>query len=368
MEPIRALFPDGRNRVQNSITPPQPPFPPGRVYTAPPVLLVGAAYSFAMRTVTIGVLGSGTVGQSVLNLIERRAAIFRDIGVQIEVAGVLVRDPGKPRELPAGTPVTTDPSFLQECEVVIEGMGGTDRPLALLRPHLRSGRPVITANKALLAEKWDELRDYALAGKLYYEASVMAGTPVIGPMSTVLRASTFTRLQAVLNGTCLYILNQMEGGRSYAEALSEAQALGYAEDPPTLDVGGFDTAHKLAVLARFCADGNFPYSAVEVSGIEHLTQADVEAAHKRGERIRLVAELERQGGEWRARVAPQSLPETHPLCNAGAGRNALVYEGEECGTLIFAGGGAGGMVTASAVVGDLLDYLLGFPGHVPLHG
>ena len=312
-------------------------------------------------------LGSGTVGQDVLNLIERRQNIFSDVGVKIEVAGVLVRDVNKKRNIPDGIRVTSECDFLQECGVVIETMGGVERPLEILHPYLRSGRPVITANKALLAEKWTELRKYALDGKLYYEASVMAGTPVIGPMSTVLRASTFTRLQAVLNGTCNYILTQMEAGKEYADALAEAQALGYAEDPPTLDVGGYDTAHKLTVLARFCADGDFPYSAVQVTGIENLTLADVQDALKHGEKYKLVAELEKAGTGWKATVAPKRLPETHALCTAGASRNALVYEGEECGTLIFAGGGAGGMITASAMVGDLLDFLLGFPGHVPLH-
>ncbi|WP_034384887.1 homoserine dehydrogenase [Deinococcus sp. YIM 77859] len=320
-----------------------------------------------MRTVTVGVLGCGAVGQNILQLLERRKPIFDDLGVRIEVNGVLVRDAAKPRDVPPGTPLTSDPGFLQESSVVIEVLGGIEGPLALLRPYLRSGRPVITANKALLAECWDELREYALAGRLYYEASVMAGTPVIGPMSTVLRASTFTRLQAVLNGTCNYILTQMEGGKTYAQALAEAQALGYAEDPPTLDVGGFDSAHKLTVLARFCADGDFPYSAVRVQGIEDVTPEDVAAARAAGQRIKLVAELHREGSGWRASVSPQRLPATHPLCNEGASRNALVYEGEECGPLIFAGGGAGGMVTASAMVGDLLDWLIGFPGHVPLH-
>ena len=320
-----------------------------------------------MKTVTVGVLGSGTVGQDVLNLIERRKDIFDDLGVKIEIAGVLVRDLTKKRNIPAGIRVTNECDFLQECGVVIETMGGVQRPMELLLPYLRSGRAVITANKALLAEGWDVLRDYALDGKLYYEASVMAGTPVIGPMSTVLRASTFTRLQAVLNGTCNFVLTQMEQGKEYAAALAEAQALGYAEDPPTLDVGGFDTAHKLTVMARFCADGNFQYSAVQVQGIEGVTLADVQDAQKQGERYKLVAELERAGSGWKATVAPKRLPETHALCTAGASRNALVYEGEECGTLIFAGGGAGGMITASAMVGDLLDYVLGFPGHVPLH-
>ncbi|MFC4456448.1 homoserine dehydrogenase [Deinococcus sonorensis] len=322
-----------------------------------------------MKTVTIGLLGCGTVGQNVLTLLERRRDIFDDIGVRVEVAGVLVRDAGRPRDVPAGTRLTDAPAFLQECGVVIEAMGGTERPLSLLHPYLRSGRPVITANKALLAERWTELREYALAGRLYYEASVMAGTPVIGPMSTVLRASRFESLQAVLNGTCSYILGEMERGKEYAQALAEAQALGYAEDPPTLDVGGFDTAHKLTVLARFCADGDFSYDAVQVRGIEHLTLADIEEATDAGERYKLLAELRRgpDGQGWHAVVAPRRLPITHPICSIGAGRNALMYQGEECGELFFAGGGAGGMVTASAMVGDLLDHLIGFPGHVPLH-
>lgn len=320
-----------------------------------------------MRTVTVGLLGCGTVGGQVLRLLERRRDIFDNLGVRVEVTGVLVRDAGRKRDVPPGTPLTDDPAFLQESSVLIEALGGIRQPLALLLPYLRSGRPVITANKALLAECWDDLRAHALAGRLYYEASVMAGTPVIGPMSTVLRASTFTRLQAVLNGTCNYVLTQMEGGKTYADALAQAQALGYAEDPPTLDVGGFDTAHKLTVLARFCADGNFPYSAVEVRGIEDVTLEDVAGARAAGERIKLVAELRREGDGWHAGVSPQRLPATHALCNEGASRNAMVYEGEECGSLVFAGGGAGGMVTASAMVGDLLDWSIGFPGHVPLH-
>ncbi|WP_425148115.1 homoserine dehydrogenase [Deinococcus sp.] len=321
----------------------------------------------ALKTVTIGLLGCGTVGQDVLTLLTRRRDIFADIGVRVVVAGVLVRDVARPRGVPAGTPLTTDPGFLQECGAVIEVMGGTRTPLALLHPYLKSGRPVITANKALLAECWTELRDYALAGKLYYEASVMAGTPVIGPMSTVLRASRFTSLQAVLNGTCSYILTQMEGGKDYAQALSEAQALGYAEDPPTLDVGGYDTAHKLAVLARFCADGDFAYSAVQVQGIEGVTLQMVQAAAQAGEKYKLIADLRREGDGWKASVSPQRLPASHPICTIGAGRNALIFQGDECGELFFAGGGAGGMTTASAIIGDLLDLMIGFPGHVPLH-
>lgn len=326
-----------------------------------------------MREITLGLLGCGSVGTAVLQLLEHRRQIFEDMGVRIRVAGVLVRDASRLRAgIPAGTPLTEDPAFLGGCAAVIEVMGGTERPLELLRPYLQSGRPVITANKALLAECWDELRPYALAGQLYYEASVMAGTPVIGPMSTVLRASTFQRLQAVLNGTCNFILTQMEAGQDYAAALAEAQALGYVEDPPTLDVGGFDSAHKLAVLARFCVSGDFAYNQIAVQGIENITLEMVQEAAERGERYKLVAELRRAGpdeaGDWVAAVAPKALPAEHALCTAGASRNVMVFEGDECGPLFFAGGGAGGMVTASAMVGDLLDWLIGFPGHVPLHG
>jgi len=320
-----------------------------------------------LRTVTIGLLGCGTVGQAVLQLLKRREAIFADLGVQLSVCGVLVRDLTPPRDVPAGTPLTTDPAFLGECSIVVELMGGVDRPLGLLAPVLRSKRPVVTANKAMLAERWDVLREYALGGQLYYESAVMAGTPIIGPMSTVLRASRFVRLQAVLNGTCAYILGQMETGKPYAQALAEAQALGYAETPPTLDVGGFDTAHKLAVLARFCADGDFRYEDVKVAGIEDVSLDDIAAARAAGEKIKLVATLERGSDGWRAEVAPTRLPDSHPICTAGEGRNAMVYQGEECGELVFAGGGAGGLVTASAVVGDIMDCVLGFPGHVPLH-
>lgn len=325
------------------------------------------AHPQSLRTVTVGLLGCGSVGQNVLTLLERRQAIFADLGVKLVVSGVLVRDVNAKRDIPAGTPITTDPSFLNECGIVVEVMGGIDRPLALLAPILRSDRAVVTANKALLAERWEALREHALDGRLYYESAVMAGTPIIGPMSTVLRASRFVKLQAVLNGTCAYILKQMEQGKPYQAALSEAQALGYAETPPTLDVGGFDTAHKLAVLARFCADGDFKYQDISVTGIEDVTLEDIADATAAGEKINLVATLERSGNAWKAEVAPTRLKNDHPICTAGAGRNAMVYEGEECGPLFFAGGGAGGMVTASAIVGDIMDCVLGFPGHVPLH-
>lgn len=320
-----------------------------------------------MKTITVGILGCGTVGQHLVHLLHRRAAVFQEMGTKLGVAGVLVRSPNKARDLPSGIRVTNQTDFLDECNVLIEAIGGIDRPLELVLPHLRHGRPLITANKALLAERWSVLKTYAMAGQLYYEAAVMAGTPVIGPMSGLLRASRFIRLQALLNSTCQFILSQMEEGLSFDEALRKAQSLGYAEDPATLDIDGIDAAHKLTVLARLCINGDFSYESVRTEGIRKISKTDIIQAKEEGKRIKLVAELSQKNGSWQATVSPQWLSKNHPLCASGSNRNAMIYEGQECGLLTFAGGSTGGMVTASAMVGDLVHICLGMTGYRPLH-
>ena len=286
---------------------------------------------------TVGVLGSGTVGQDVLNLIQKRKHIFDDIGVNVEIAGVLVRDVQKKRNIPDGIRVTDTCDFLQECGVVIETMGGVDRPLEILHPYLRSHRSVITANKALLAERWDVLREYALDGNLYYEASVMAGTPVIGPMSTVLRASTFTRLQAVLNGTCNFILSKMEAeGRDFADVLAEARALGYAEADPTFDVEGIDAAHKLTILASIAFHTRVSSDDVHTEGIREISIDDIKAAKAADSTIKLLAiceRLQREDGSEavNARVHPTLVPKEHPLASVSESYNAIFVEAEAAG-------------------------------------
>ncbi|AFZ65775.1 homoserine dehydrogenase [Deinococcus peraridilitoris] len=319
-----------------------------------------------MRTLRLGLLGCGTVGSGVVQLIHQRAERFRALGIQIELMGVLVRDLQRPRAVQPDLPLTTDASFVPDCEVLVEVMGGVERPLALCRDHLLAGKPLVSANKAMLAERWSELRPYAERGQLHYEASVMAGTPVLGPLSTTLRASRVTHLEALLNATCTFILGRMEAGEDYLIALREAQHLGYAEEDPTLDVSGVDAAQKLVILARLVADPAFGLGQVQCEGIDALPAGFFAEAHKAGERVRLVAELTQDVCGWQARVSPRRLPATHPFCAPGAGRNALRLQGEGCGELYFAGASAGGLVTASAVVGDLLSAVSGVPGHRPL--
>ncbi|MBB6097584.1 homoserine dehydrogenase [Deinobacterium chartae] len=320
-----------------------------------------------MKTLKIGLLGCGTVGSGVLTLLHRRRDLIGALGYRVQVEGVLVRDPLKPRSFEGpDVPLTDSPHFLEGVDVVIEVMGGVERPLGMVRPALEAGRTVITANKAMLAERWEDLEPFARQGRLYYEASVMAGTPVIAPLATVARGSQPKSLRAILNGTCAYILARMEQGLGYAEALLHAQDLGYAEDPPTLDVGGFDAAHKLTVLARMLFDPTFRYADVQVQGIDALPDGVVLEARARGERVMLVGSVTPGERGWQARVAPEFVSADLPLAQVRDGRNALHLETEENGLLAIEGAGAGGLVTASAVLGDLIAYLQGVPGPLPL--
>lgn len=320
-----------------------------------------------MQTLKIGMLGCGTVGTQVLNMLHRGREHFEALGYQVQLEGVLVRDPLKPREFEyPNVPLTNNAHFLEGVDVVIEVMGGTDTALRHLLPALEAGKTVITANKAVLAERWAALKPYAIQGNIYYEASVMAGTPVIASLSSILRASQPMRLEAVLNATCNYILSQMETGQDYSSALAQAQALGYAEDPPTLDVGGFDSAHKLTVLARLTVDPDFAYESIEIKGIDDLPEGWVEEALKEGKRVKLLCSLERVNGEWHGKVTPTAIDTAHPIAQASANFNTLVFVGKECGRIVFSGQGGGGLATASGVVGDLLDFMQGVPGQKPL--
>jgi homoserine dehydrogenase len=319
-----------------------------------------------VKSLTVGVIGGGTVGSNVLTLLHRRQTLFSALGRQLDVLPVLVRDPNKIRQTEwEGVRYTSEPSVLERADILIEVMGGTTKALELIRPHLEAGKPVITANKALLAERWDELQPYAARGLLFFEASVMAGTPVITLFCTTLRSSELMELHAILNGTCNYILSRMEEGFEYAQALEEAQRLGYAEDPPTLDVGGFDAAHKLCVVARLAIDPDFRWSDLQIKGIEGLTLETVRRARASGKRIKLIGSLVAREGRWNATVRPVLLSETHPLASSAASRNAMIVHGDASGPVILQGGGAGGMVTASAIVGDLVSFIEGCPGHTP---
>jgi homoserine dehydrogenase len=313
------------------------------------------------HAIRIGLLGVGTVGSSFVELAAHHP--------ELSIERALVRDLDKPRNIPHPDRLLTDDpdEVLDTCDLVVETMGGVGLAGDLILRAAAAGKRVVTANKAVLAERWDELLPHLHAGTIYFEAAVMAGTPVIGPLTGALRGSSPRELHAILNGTCNFILAQLEAGIGYDEALAAAQRLGYAEEDPTLDIGGFDTAHKLTVLARVAFDPELSWSEVEAhtQGISHLTPAIVREAMEDGGRVRLVGSIVPYEGRWHAWVRPVYLEADHPLAGAASNRNGLIYRGEPVGEIFVAGAGAGGGPTASAVLADVLAAAAGRSGPRP---
>tara|TARA_Y100000590_G_scaffold190582_1_gene216905 strand:+ start:8939 stop:10237 length:1299 start_codon:yes stop_codon:yes gene_type:complete len=317
--------------------------------------------------VNIGLLGCGTVGTSLLELIhEQREVISQRTGLVIDVAMVSVRDVSKSRTAPIDpTLFTDDPKQVVESadvDVVVEVMGGIDPSRELISKALELGKPVVTANKELLAAHGEEL--YALADQsgvdLLFEAAVAGGIPIIRPLRESLAGEPITRVMGIVNGTTNFILTKMtKEGMSFADALEEAQKLGYAESDPTADVGGHDAAAKAAIIASLAFGGRVNSDDVYVEGITEITPEDIEFAHRLGHCIKLLAIVEKQesnGAESLCvRVHPSMVPLTHPLANVQESFNAIFVEGDSVGELMFYGRGAGGPPTASAVLGDLID-------------
>ena len=315
------------------------------------------------RPVRVGVLGAGTVGAALLRLLVRHP--------HVQVTAALVRDVDRPRDLgPRPVRLTTDAEVvLDGADVVVELLGGVERPTELMAEAAARGARLVTANKAALAERWDVWGPWVRAGRVGFEAAVMAGTPVVGAVAGALRGSRLRSLEALLNGTCAYLIGEMEAGIGFDDALAEAQRLGYAEADPALDIDGIDAAHKLTVLARLCADPDLAWTDVlpNVRGVRGLTPEGIAAERAAGRRVRLVAALEPDGaGGWRASVAPRSVPADHPLAILGAGRSALVYRGDAVGEVWIAGQGAGADATASGVLADVLEAAAGRPGPTPI--
>jgi homoserine dehydrogenase len=312
----------------------------------------------------IALLGCGVVGSEVVRLLTSQAEdLAARIGAPLELVGIGVRDVTAPRRVPVPADLlTADLAGLvarQDVDVVVELIGGIEPARSLLAQAIRRGASVVTANKALLAEYGAEL--YSAADEagvdLYYEASVAGAIPLLRPLRESLAGDNVNRVLGIVNGTTNYILTKMdETGASFADALAEAQALGYAEADPSADVEGYDAAAKAAILAGLAFHTRVTLADVYREGITSVSAGDVATAQAMGHVIKLLAICERSadGRGVSVRVHPAMIPLTHPLAGVREAYNAVFVESEAAGQLMFYGRGAGGAPTASAVLGDLV--------------
>ncbi len=316
-----------------------------------------------MKTVGIGMLGAGIVGGSLIRrLVEEHAAIEAKTGLDLELRRVAVRDLEKARSFEIDSAlITADPAAVvddPDVRLVVEVMGGLEPAGEMVLRALRAGKPVVTANKALLAERGPEL--FAAAEEagvpLLFEAAVGGGIPIIRPLSETLAGEQIERVIGIVNGTTNFILSRMaEDGATYADALAEAQSLGYAEADPAADVGGGDAAAKAAILASLAFGTWAGIENVFHEGIEKISKADMKWASELGYTIKLLAIAERLDGGVSVRVYPAMLPKAHPLATIRGATNAVFIEGPSIEELLFAGPGAGGEPTATAMLGDVID-------------
>jgi len=323
-----------------------------------------------VKPLRVALLGCGTVGSEVVRLLHEQAAdLTARIGAPLELAGVAVRRLDRTREHVAPELLTTDAMGLvtrEDVDIVVEVIGGIEPARSLLLAAMKSGKSVVTANKALLAEDGETIfgaaREYG--ADLYYEAAVAGAIPLLRPLRESLVGDHVKRVIGIVNGTTNYILDRMDScGASFSDALEEAQELGYAEADPTADVEGFDAAAKAAILAQLAF--HTPVSAADVhrEGITEVSAADVAGAKAMDSVVKLLAICERvpdpegrnNGGRGvSVRVYPAMIPRSHPLASVREAYNAVFVEAESAGSLMFYGAGAGGAPTASAVLGDLV--------------
>lgn len=320
------------------------------------------------RGLKVGVAGLGTVGASVLRLLSRRAGpIALLAGRPITVTGVAARS----RNLDRGVDLSAltwfdDPIALARdpgIDVFVELIGGEGGPALLaVEAALDAGKSVVTANKALLARHGVDLarRAEERGVSLGFEAAIAGGVPIVKTLRESLVGNSVQRIYGILNGTCNYILTRMEAeSLSFEDCLRDAQRLGYAEADPTFDIGGFDTAHKLALLTSLAFGTRIDADAVHIEGIASITGADLKAANELGFRIKLLGVATRTEGGVEQRVHPTMVPKSAPIAQVDGVTNAVAIDADAVAELTLVGPGAGGDATASAVVGDLADLARG---------
>ena len=315
--------------------------------------------------VRIGIVGVGTVGTSVVDiLLENGDIIEARAGKRIIPVIGAVRDLNKTRNVRIA--LTDDPFAVinnADVDIVVELMGGVDESYKLVRKALEAGKPVVTANKALLAYHRYELQEIAGETPLFYEASVAGGIPVIGALRNGLSANHIESIKGIMNGTCNYMLTKMiSEGANYDEVLREAQSLGYAEADPAFDVGGHDAAHKLLILGSIAYGIDAKPEDIVIEGIEDITQTDVEFAREFGYEIKLLGIAKRVEEGVEMRVHATMIPAESMIAKVDGVMNAVSVTGDRVGETMFYGPGAGGDATASAVIADIIEIVRGNSG------
>ncbi|MGO8738699.1 homoserine dehydrogenase [Rhodoblastus sp.] len=316
----------------------------------------------------VGIAGLGTVGAAVMRLLEAQSAdLAARTGKKIVVTGVSARDPARERgvNLSGATWFTTPMELAasENIDLFVELIGGDEGPARdSVEAALSAGKSVVTANKALLAKHGIALARLAEQHHtaLAFEASVAGGIPIVKTLREGLAGNSIERVYGILNGTCNYILSQMElEGLSFAECLAEAQKLGYAEADPTFDIGGFDTAHKLAILASLAFGVKLDAEAISIEGIQDISLADLQAAAELGYRVKLLGVAQRTPHGVEQRVHPTMVPLSSAIAQVMGVTNAVTVDADAVNELTLVGPGAGGMATASAVVADIADIARG---------
>ncbi len=318
-------------------------------------------------TYNVGLIGWGTVGGGVLDILsQEKHRIEQRCGQEVSIKTIVTRSPSRSRSQNAGSALVTDDINVilndESIAAVILLVGGTDISKEFCIQCLEAGKHVITANKAIIAEYWDEL--FAIAQDnnviLAFEAAVAGSIPIIDSLRDGFVANRIDGVEGILNGTCNYILTMMEEcNLSYDSALEKAKELGYAEADPTLDVNGMDTAHKTAILARLSFNTQISMDSMNIEGIESLSAGDIESAKRLGARIKLLGLAQRQENGISLSVEPTLVPITHQLASVRLNNNAILIDGHACGPSVLIGQGAGALPTASAVLSDTIDIITG---------
>ncbi|WP_174502398.1 homoserine dehydrogenase [Acidiphilium sp. C61] len=319
------------------------------------------------RELSVGIAGLGTVGAGVVRLLRENAGIIAArAGRPVRVVAVSARDRTRDRGVSLeGIRWVEDPLVLATdpaVDVVVELIGGASGAARdLVEAALSAGKPVVTANKALIAQAGGELAGLIRGGPgIRFEAAVAGGIPVIKALREGLGANRIASVSGIFNGTCNYMLTRMRDEKmEFADVLAEAQALGYAEADPSADIDGVDTAHKLAILAAIAFGRQVDFGAVHVEGIRRISAVDIAFADELGYRIKLLGIARASAAGIETRVHPAMVPETSALAKVDGVNNAVVISGEPVGDIVIQGRGAGAGPTASAVVADLIDLARG---------